>query len=271
MRKFAIGFVSLCVVLAVYLLYSRLSSSPAIDTGPEIDIIKSASDANAVGLDNEIGKIGDVGIGPVRKAKYVTLNENKEIEREFGFEKLLNETRDIWDIEKPYMNIYRRHFKCYVTADKGKVQVETAVGRTTPKDATFSSNVVIHIISGPSDNIKESFVYLDNIIFLSEKSRLSTADPCDPVKFVSEDIRMDGTGLVLIYNELTERLEYFLPARFATKLPPKPTARLNPLLLLTLKSQNHQCRIPYIRMKKNRAFIINVLLIRMCSSILPSS
>ena len=207
MRKLVIGFVSLCVVLAAYLLYSRLSSSSSIDTGPEVDIIKAAADANAVGFDSEIGKVGDVGLGPVRKAKYITLNKKtNEVEREFGFEKLLNESRDIWDIEKPYMNIYRRNFKCYVTADNGKVQVETAIGRTTPKDATFTSNVVVHIISGPPSDVKESFVYLDSIIFLSQRSLLSTAGP---VKFVSEDILLNGTGLELIYSEQTERLEYF--------------------------------------------------------------
>lgn len=206
MRKFIIGFVSLCIVLAAYLLYNRLSSSPSIDTGPQVDIIESASDANAVDFDSEFGKIGDVGLGTVRKAKYITLNKDKQVEREFGFEKLLSESRDIWDIEKPYMNVYRRNFKCYVTADNGKVQVETAVGRTTPKDATFTSNVVVHIISGPPGDVKESFVYLDSIIFLSGRSQLSTAGP---VKFVSEDIRMNGTGMELIYNEQTERLEYF--------------------------------------------------------------
>ncbi len=206
MRKFVIGFASLCVVLAAYLLYSRVSSSPSIDTGQQVDVIKSAPDANAVGFDSVIGKIGDVGLGTVRKAKYITLNKDKQVEREFGFEKLLNEAGDIWDIEKPYMNIYRRNFKCYITADNGQVQVETAVGRTTPQDANFTSNVVVHIISGPPSDLKESFVYLDSIIFLSDRSLLSTAGP---IKFVSEDIRMNGTGLELNYNKQTERLEYF--------------------------------------------------------------
>ena len=206
MRKFIIGFISLCVVLAAYMLYSRLSSSPSMDTGSGIDIIESAADTNAVDFDSQIGKIGDVGLGTVRKAKYITLNKDKQVEREFGFEKLLSEARDIWDIEKPYMNIYRRNFKCYITADNGQVQVETAVGRTTPKDATFSSNVVVHIISGPPSDIKESFIYLDSIIYLSERSLLSTAGP---ISFISEDVRMDGTGLELIYSEQAERLEYF--------------------------------------------------------------
>jgi hypothetical protein len=207
MRKFVIGFVSLGVVLAVYVLYNRLSSSPSIETDPQVDIIKSASEANAVSGDSGIGRIGNVGVGPAQKAYYVTLNpKTKEIEREFGFEKLLSESRDIWDTEKPYINIYRRNFKCYITADKGKVQVVTAVGRTTPKDATFSSNVVVHIISGPPDDTKESFVYLDSIVFLSDRSLLSTGGP---VKFVSQDISLDGSGMELIYNEQTERVEYF--------------------------------------------------------------
>ena len=206
MRKIVIGFFSLSVVLAAYLFYSRISSSPSMDTGLQVDIIESASDANAAGFDSEVGMIGDVGLGTVRNAKYITLDKDKQVEREFGFEKLLNESRDIWDIEKPYMNIYRRNFKCYITADNGKVQVETAVGRTTPKDATFTSNVVVHIISGPPSDVQESFVYLDSIVFLSDRSLLSTAGP---IKFISEDIRLNGTGMELIYNEQAERLEYF--------------------------------------------------------------
>ncbi len=207
MRKFIIGFVSLFTALAAFLIYSRISKTPHFDSDTGVEFIETASDGNAVGLDGDIGKIGDVGVGTTEMAYYVKLNEKtKEVEREFGFAKLLNESRDLWDIEDPYMNIFRRNFKCYITADRGKVQVETAVGRTTPKDATFSSNVVVRILSGPEGSTKESFVYLDDIIFLSERSRLSTAGP---VKYVSDDIRMNGTGLELIYNEQTERLEFF--------------------------------------------------------------
>ena len=57
MRKFVIGFVSLCVVLGAYLLYNRISGSPSIDTDRQVDIIESAADANAVDFDGEIGKI----------------------------------------------------------------------------------------------------------------------------------------------------------------------------------------------------------------------
>ena len=206
MRKFVIGFVSLFTVLGVFLIYSRFSETPLPDGDAGSNLIESIADGNVAGLDGSVGRIGDVGLGPVRKARYVTLNDNKEIEREFGFEELLNESRNLWDIRGPYMNIFRRNFKCYITADEGRVEVETAVGRTTPKDATFSSNVVVRILSGPPGDVKESFVFLDNFVFLSDRSRLSTEGP---VKFVSDEIRMDGTGMVLIYNEQTERLEYF--------------------------------------------------------------
>jgi len=207
MRKVFIGFVSLGVVLGVYLLYARISETPEIDTDRAAEAIKSTTDGNAVDPDSQMGKIGDVGVGPAEKAHYVTRNpKTQEIVREFGFEKLLHQVRGVWEIEKPYMNIYRRNFKCFVTADKGEVQVETAVGRTTPKDATFSSNVVIHTVPTGSGSLKESFVHLDHIIFLSEKSLLITTGP---IRFESEDARMRGTGLELIYNEQAERLEYF--------------------------------------------------------------
>ena len=207
MRKLLIGVVSLGAVLGAYLLYRRVSDTPVFQTRPGVEVVGSAADGNAAALDGETGRIGQVGLGPVRKAEYVTLNQKtKRVERKFGFERLLHETGDVWEIEKPYMNIYRPNLTCFVTADKGQVQVETAVGKTTPRDATFSSNVVIHIVPEGPGSVKESFVYLDDVVFLSKKSLLSTAGP---VKFVSEDAQMQGTGLELIYNDQAERLEYF--------------------------------------------------------------
>jgi hypothetical protein len=206
-RKFVIGFISLAAVLAIYLFYGRIGKTPPMpmDTDTGAEFIDFIADGNDGGLDNEAGIIGEVGVSTVRKARYITLNENKEVEREWGFERLLHEVRDLWEIEKPYMNIYQRNFKFYITADKGNVQVETAVGKSTPKDATFTGNVVIRILPEGSSNVKKSSIYLDDIIFLSEKSQLTTAGP---VKFVSEDAQMLGTGMELIYDSKLERLEY---------------------------------------------------------------
>jgi len=204
-RKFVIGFISLAAVLAIYLLYGRVSKTPPVDTGTGAEFVDAVDDSNLGGFDSKVGMLGEVGVETVQKARYITYDKNQEVEREWGFERLLHEVRDIWEIEKPYMNIYRRNFKCYITADIGKVRVETAVGKSTPKDATFTGNVVVHILPEGSGNIKESHIYLDDFFFLSEKSQLSTANS---VKFVSEDTRMLGTGLELVYDDELERLEY---------------------------------------------------------------
>jgi hypothetical protein len=207
LRKFFIAFISLAAVLAIFLFYGRIGKTPPIpmDTDTGAEFIDSVADGSDGGLDNEVGMIGEVGVGTVRKARYITLNENNEVEREWGFERLLHEVRDLWEIEKPYMNIYQRNVKFYITADKGNVQVETAVGKSTPKDATFTGNVVIRILPEGSSNVKKSNIYLDDITFLSEKSQLTTVNS---VKFVSEDAQMLGTGLELIYDDVLERLEY---------------------------------------------------------------
>ncbi len=205
MRKFYVGLISLAAVLAIYVLFGRVNKPP-IDTGSGDEFIDAVADSNLGVFDSKAGMIGEVGVGTARKARYIDFNKDtKEVEREWGFERLLHEVRDIWEIEKPYMNIYRRNFKCYITADSGKIRVETAVGKSTPKDATFTGNVVVHILPEGSGNIKESHIYLDDFFYLSEKSQLSTANS---VKFVSEDAQMFGTGLELVYDEELERLEY---------------------------------------------------------------
>jgi len=206
MRKFFIGFISLGAMLAIYLLYSRVSKIPPTDTGTTAEFVNAIAESNVGEFGGEMGKIGDVGVDVVKKTRYLHRNENKEVDREVGFEELLHRVGDVWEVEKPYMNVYKRNFKCYVTADTGMVQVESAVGRPSPKDATFTGNVVVHILPAGSGGIKESFIYLDDIAFLGEKSQFSTAGP---VKFVSEDARMHGTGLELVYNEQMERLEFF--------------------------------------------------------------
>ncbi len=207
MRKVFIAFISMAAISVIYLFYSRIGKTPPIpmDTDTGAEFIDSVTDSNDSALDNDVGMIGEVGVSTVRKARYITLNENKEIEREWGFERLLHEVSDLWEIERPYMNVYQRNVKFYITADKGNVQVETAVGKSTPKDATFTGNVVIRILPEGSSNVKKSNIYLDDITFLSEKSQLTTAGP---VKFVSEDAQMLGTGLELIYDDVMERLDY---------------------------------------------------------------
>jgi len=217
-RKFLVWLISLGAVLAVYLLYSLMSKTPLYDIDSEHQLKEHPADSNVGWTSGEIGTIGDVGVGGLKGAKFLHRNNDKEVDREFGFEELLHEEKDEWEIKKPFMNIYQDSFRCYVTADRGTVRVETAVGRPTPGDAKFAGNVVIHILPQAGNTVKESFIYLDDIVFISERSLFSTAGP---VKFVSQDARMLGTGLQLVYNNELERLEFL---------------RLNRLESLRLKS-----------------------------------
>lgn len=208
MRKFLIWFISLAAVLAVYLLYSLASKAPPVDmevVSPEEPLVDSNvgwSDSDNFG---KVGKVGDVGVGGLTGAKFLHRNSNKEVDREFGFVELLQEEKNQWEIKKPFMNVYQDSFSCYVTADRGKVQVETAVGRPTPGDAEFIGNVLVHILPRTDSDIKESFIYLDDIVFISERSLFLTPGP---VKFVSQNAQMFGKGLRIVYNNDLERLEF---------------------------------------------------------------
>jgi len=204
-RKLLIGLISLVAVLAVFLLYNLMSETPQIDIDAGAEPAEGVTESNAVEFERQVGTIADVGVGTVQKAKYTRLNAEKQLDREFGFEKLLHEEADHWEIEKPYMNIFRSNFKCYITADKGRVQIEDALGRPTPKDATLTGNVVIHIVPETTSGVKESFVYLDDVVYINDRSQFSTAGP---VKFVSEDAQMLGSGMEFVYNDQLNRLEF---------------------------------------------------------------
>ena len=202
MRKFAIGIVSFAVVLGVFVFYSRMDKMPPIISGTRNNF---SDDGNSV-EPNNIGKFGDVGIGPTETFEFITRNEQGEIDRKFGFQKLLHAEGDYWEVEQPYMDIYREGFTCNMKAEKGLVKVEKIGEDTIPKDATFSGNVVINILPGKSGGIEESTIYLENLAFISEKSQLSTGGN---LKFVSRTVQLIGTGMEMIYNNDLERLEFF--------------------------------------------------------------
>ncbi|MDD5063328.1 MAG: LPS export ABC transporter periplasmic protein LptC [Phycisphaerae bacterium] len=200
-RKLRVWLISIGTIFVIFLFYNLISRTPPI----EIDSGDTSADSNTVDFDGKVGRVGSVGVGTIQKAKYTHLNEKKQIDREFGFEKLLHAQGNEWEIEKPYMNVFQSNLKCYMTADKGTVQVEDAVGKATPKDATLTGNVVIHILPGKGSKIKEGFIYLDDIIFISEKSLFLSPGP---IKLTSEDVQMRGKGLEIVYNEGLDRLEY---------------------------------------------------------------
>jgi hypothetical protein len=147
LRKFVVGLFSIGVLLAIFAIYNRFGASrpEEIDRGRQfVDIIP---DSNINNTGKQAGTIADVDVVTVRQSRFLHRNEDNEVDREFGFQELLHESGDQWEIKKPYMNLFSANITCSVTADKGNVRVETAFGQPTPNDATFSGNVVIHITS----------------------------------------------------------------------------------------------------------------------------
>jgi hypothetical protein len=151
-----------------------------------------------------VGKVGEVGVGVVKNARYTTLNAQKQVEREFGFQELLHQDGNDWEIEKPYMNIYRRSFRCAITGERAKVAVEVAGGRVTPKQGMLMGNVTIRIWPQRKEEPNEMTIYLDDVAFSADKSMFSTAGP---IELVSDNIKMAGTGMEIVYNGDDERLE----------------------------------------------------------------
>jgi len=201
-RRFTIWLMSFLAVLVVYFIYNRLSRTPLIPT----DIMTTPAGQLADVCDStvSVGKVGDVGVGLIKNSRYTTLNAQKQVEREFGFEELLHQDGNNWEIKKPYMNIYRRSFNCSITGERAIVVVEIAGGRLTPKQGMLMGNVIIRILPKQKDAVGETTIYLDDIAFSADKSLFSTAGP---VELVSENMRMTGTGVEIVYNGDDERLE----------------------------------------------------------------
>ncbi len=200
-RKFFIWLITISVVIALYLLYTQLSDIPHIDIDSSEEFVETITDSNG-----KIWKIRDVGIGEVQVAEFINRNKKtKEVEEIFGFKKLINRIGDEWEIEEPYIKYFRKNFKCYVTADTGKFQIEAAAERPILKDALLTGNVLVHILPESTSKVKETFVYLDDVTFDSDQTMFSSAGD---IKLISKDVRMLGRGLDFVYDSEQGILEF---------------------------------------------------------------
>jgi len=62
LRTILIGLISLTAVLAIYMLYSHVSKTPQIDIDTVGQLTNTEAESDVGDFDDEIGKIGDVGI-----------------------------------------------------------------------------------------------------------------------------------------------------------------------------------------------------------------
>jgi hypothetical protein len=204
-RKFVVGFVALAALVGVYLLYTQANQTPPMVADLAKTLPPPVADVNA-SSPNDVGTILDVGIGRVEQTRFLHRNERNQVDREFGFVQLLHKVGNQWEITNPYMKLFLPTFRCTVTANRGKVQVETAFSRPMASDALFSGNVVIHILPAEPNDAMECFIHLDDVGFLAAKSLFSSAGA---VRFLSRRAQLTGTGMELLYDEGRSRLELF--------------------------------------------------------------
>jgi len=174
LRKILVGLVSLMLIVGIYVMYSRSSKTPPIRIGDDADI----ADMNVSTFDGQGGKIGPATVDILKGTTYIHRNaRTREIDREFGFAELVRTIGDVWEVDKPWMKVYQRNFEFHIRADQGTTELETVVGSSTPKDATFQGNVTIRILPLDETTHKETTIHLDNLMFLSDKSLFTTPGP----------------------------------------------------------------------------------------------
>jgi hypothetical protein len=205
LRKFVVGIIALVALLGVYWLYTRTNRTPPL--APEITkaLPVPVADVNA-GPSQGVGTVLGVDIGKVEQTRFLHRNENHQVDRVFGFEQLLHKQSKQWEITNPYMKLLFPTFRCEVTANRGKVQVEAIFSQLMAEDAQFSGNVVIHIVPTEPNDALECFIHLDDVSFQAAKSLFSSNGA---VRFLSRRAQLTGSGMDLIYDGGRSRLELF--------------------------------------------------------------
>ncbi|MHC5061262.1 MAG: hypothetical protein ACYTFK_09290, partial [Planctomycetota bacterium] len=204
-RKMLVWLGTFILVVAAYLLYNRLVDTPDISIRSDS---QKVDEIDVPDLDSSAAQIGGTTVGTVEVAKYIVVDEeSKDVKLVYGFTELLNpdEGTQKWKLREPYMNIYGQDVRYEIVSDRGTVQVETIAGTPSPTDAHLMENVKIFILPTAPDGPSKTTIYLDDLVYDSERSEFTTAGP---VKVVSDEGLMEGKGLMLIYNDTLGRVEY---------------------------------------------------------------
>jgi len=204
-RNLLVGLVAFILIVVVYLSYNRFVDTPAIRIGPnQTDV----AELDVPDLGTQSAKIGEAVVGTVEKSEYVVLDDSKNVKRVFGFAKLLNPDAgsEEWKLQEPYMKIYEQAVRYEIVSDRGTCRVETVAGNPTPASAHLIDNVNIRVLPTGADGPPKSTIKLDDLFYDSEQSKFNTDGP---IRVISQEGRMEGTGMLLIYNDALGRVEYF--------------------------------------------------------------
>ncbi len=208
LRTVLLWFASLLVVIALFFLSTRLSKRPAITLTPNHNLLDHLPEVIEISDSNSAPVIEGTEIIDVVDAEYTTRDEiTKEVIQIFGFKSVLKSQGDQLELEKPYINLFRKQFNCSIRAEKGIVRVEQSSAQFDPKEGQLQGNVTITLKpKKENDKNSDAVIYLDDLTFTSEESRFFTDGP---VEFVSDELHIVGKGLQGIYNEQSNRIELF--------------------------------------------------------------
>ena len=204
MRKLIVGLIAIGLVASLFWAYALIMDAKPI----EVRNVVGSDDLEMPESGDAVQQEGDTDVRVAEKARYVILDpETKEITRVFGFDKLLNQGMDASrrQVESPYMIFYDPDYQCRVDADAGMFQVDPSGSNSMPKDARLNGNVKIHVTPRPGSKISETIVEMDDLVFSSERSEFATDRK---VHIKSEQIELKGTGLVVIFDPASGRIDY---------------------------------------------------------------
>ncbi len=206
-RKLRNVILGMLAIFAIYFIYVQFIKKHNFQNKPVQPGRGDIADLDATDPNEEYIVVDGVKISSAKKARFTTINpKTKLLDREFGFDTVLHDEGEQWEIEKPYMNIHRPGLICYIKADKGFVEMETDVSPPNPKDALLTGNVVAHIVPKPGSSVKESFINLEGLSFDSSRSTFTAPGK---VEFISDNAYMSGSDLTLIYDDENNRLNLF--------------------------------------------------------------
>ena len=193
-------------MLVAFLLYRGVGNTSVIEVTTLNGGLEQA-DANRFLTDSNAGQVGQAKLEYLERARFETVDaKTRKLKRVVGFEKVLHKTGNEWVLDKPYMNVFQDKLRCDITADTGTIELENVEGADpAPKSAVLKGNVVIHILPETVASPSDSFVYLNQVTFDSDRSMFSSDDD---VNFVSADAHLMGKGLEVVYNNITNRLKY---------------------------------------------------------------
>lgn len=203
LRKTIIAFVVLAISATSYILYKNFSDAPVIN------ITQQFGETEEVDIESKFNgqaaeEVGEAVVGETSRSEYKMYDDSNEVIRKFGFTKLLHRNKDLWEVEKPYMNIYEKSFTCTITSATGHIRVERVAGKIVPIEARLSKDVNIQINSESDDQAKSCDIFMDDLAYDGERSEFYTAGP---VKILSPDAQLFGNGMTLIYNNALNRIE----------------------------------------------------------------